>query len=100
MQPCDPSSSTVTLATSHREDTVQVVFAGPQMTSPTFARVYIGLVDISRRHASVICTVASSAGNLVVPQTRRRISDSTASMEQSASRAEAAAIDHLFSSST
>ena len=72
MQPCDPSSSTVTLATSHREDTVQVVFAGPQMTSPTFARVYIGLVDISRRHASVICTVC-----LVSWQPRRPADTST-----------------------
>ena len=44
---------------------------------------------------------ASSSGDLVVPRTRRRNGcRCTASMEQAADTAEAAAVDHYFSSST
>ena len=88
------------------EDPVQVVLAGTQVTSGTHATVYNRLVDISRRRARAISTAS-----LVVWRSRRAADTSTnrrqgflcrrtASMEQAADRAEAAAIEHQFSSST
>ena len=107
-RPCDPGSPRVTLVTSCREDPVEVVLAGTQVTCRMYARVYAVLSTHwhqSLMCASAICSAlcALSSGELVVMWTRRWCEGffcrRTASMEQAACRAEAAMIDHLFSSS-
>jgi len=72
VRPCDRGSSRVALATSCREDPVQVVLPGTQVASRTHARVYIGLADISQRCASAICSAC-----VVVWQPRRPADTST-----------------------
>ena len=88
------------------QDPVQVVPDGPQVASWTHAGLRLGLTDISCRRACSICTAC-----FVVRRPRRAADTSTnmrhgflclctASMEHAADTAEAAAVDHYFSSST
>jgi len=70
---CDPGSPRVALVTSRRKDPVQVVPDGAQVAAWTHARVHVGLTDADVPARSALR--ASSSGDLVVPRTRRRISD-------------------------
>ena len=87
------------------QDPVQVVPDGPQVASWTHAGLRLGSV------ADVHCTCSICTACFVVrrprcaadPSTNRRhgfLCRSTASMEHAADTAEAAAVDHYFSSST